>query len=493
MTGPAQCESSRQRKRIKTHHEGAVGGDDFSAAVRPHPLGVRPSGNALTAGVNSKGHAGYFACMPDEIVQALLEYLEPAELLRTSHTCKYLYAFATFDELWRALFIRSPPSDFEWRGSWRSTLLCFPKSYLPRVDCSHVFSDALHRPYYCSVAPLSAFTERIPRENDISRLPNLTLEEFNDKWTDKPFILTSPVEEWPAYRQWSPDLLLRKYRQTAFRAEAVDWPLGTYFDYMSDSHDESPLYLFDRSFAEKMGVTYQRGTEDAAYWPPGCFEEDLFDVLGEQRPDCRWLIVGPARSGSTFHKDPNGTSAWNAVLSGSKYWIMFPSSPELAPPPGVILSDDQSEITSPLSIAEYLLSFHEIARATPGCREGICHAGEVLHVPSGWFHLVLNLEESIAITQNFVPRKKLVDVMKFLRDCPDQVSGFKDDVDDPFHLFVTGLHKHHPQLLDAANLELSSKGPKHKGKWDQLRGSPSCQDDKPDGFSFGFEDSDVEQ
>ena len=64
---------------------------------------------------------------------------------------------------------------------------------------------------------------------------------------------------------------------------------------------------------------------------PKYFDEDLFSVLGDDgRPDHRWLIMGPPRSGSTFHKDPNATSAWNAVVTGSKKWILYP--PNVLPP-----------------------------------------------------------------------------------------------------------------------------------------------------------------
>lgn len=98
--------------------------------------------------------------------------------------------------------------------------------------------------------------------------------------------------------------MLRQYGDIIFKAEAVDWPLKTYMEYMNDNGDESPLYLFDRLFVEKMKLDVGKGGQ---YWPPDCFGEDLFMVLGDQRPDSRWLIVGPERSGSTFHKDPNAT------------------------------------------------------------------------------------------------------------------------------------------------------------------------------------------
>jgi len=327
-------------------------------------------------------------------------------------------------------------------------------------------------------------------------LADLSPEAFEATWVNRPFILTAPVKAWPVYKTWSTEQLVEKYAGTCFRAESVDWPLSTYVDYMTNSQDESPLYLFDRSFVEKMHLTVSSQLDEQAdYWPPTCFGSDLFNVLGDQRPDHRWLIVGPERSGSTFHKDPNATSAWNAVLKGSKYWIMFPSSPSIPPPPGVYVSDDQGEVTSPLSIAEWLLGFHAEARQTPGCVEGICSEGEVLHVPSGWYHLVLNLEPSIAITQNFIPRRRVGAALQFLRDQKQNISGFSDDVEDPYALFVARLQEHNPELLQEGMNELDRLSKGGRGRWEELTKPTVTEevDDEPSGFFFGFGGDDEEE
>lgn len=167
---------------------------------------------------------------------------------------------------------------------------------------------------------------------------------------------------------------------------------------------------------------------------------------------------------------------------------MFPASPGSPPPPGVFVSDDQSEVTSPLSIAEWLIGFHAEARNTPGCLEGICGEGEVLHVPSGWWHLVVNLERSIAITQNFVPQAHLTNVLVFLKNKADQVSGFRNDIVDPYGLFVQKMKELHPELIGKAlpQMENQNRPDRKKRKWDELVSTSQVECINGGGFSFGF-------
>ena len=56
---------------------------------------------------------------------------------------------------------------------------------------------------------------------------------------------------------------------------------------------------------------------------PSLFRNDDLNVLGpDMRPSYRWLLIGSSGSGTPFHVDPFGTSAWNYCVKGKKLWIM---------------------------------------------------------------------------------------------------------------------------------------------------------------------------
>ena len=156
-------------------------------------------------------------------------------------------------------------------------------------------------------------------------------------------------------------------------------------------------------------------------------------MLGEKsRPDHKWLIVGPARSGSIFHIDQ--TNAWNVSIKGRKKWIFYP--PHINPP-GVVSSEDGADVTVPISTGEWLLSFwkfHLEARKDPDITkrplEAILNPSEVIFVPHGYWHMVINLDDCIALTHNYVSTSNLSDCLKFLREKPDQISGVRDRLVD---------------------------------------------------------------
>jgi len=144
----------------------------------------------------------------------------------------------------------------------------------------------------------------------------------------------------------------------------------------------------------------------------------------------RWLLAGAAGSGSCFHVDPFNTSAWNTVISGSKRWALYPPSQPLplpgmrgggsAQPPSDAgwffdarrTSDAVWGLTSrfhwggfaergALGMRRYFAEV--LPRLPPAQRPLQCMArkGDTVFLPAGWWHAVLNVEDALAVTQNF--------------------------------------------------------------------------------------------
>lgn len=263
---------------------------------------------------------------------------------------------------------------------------------LPRVDCRSVSVEAFRRDF------------EEPR---------------------RPCVLLHATDGWPAAqrggaaaggdcdRAWTWDGLRRRFGAHRFKVGADDegcavrLPLAHFVDYVFDASragacaDDSPLYIFDGSFADKPGSKALASD----YSVPSFFPEDLFALAGpKRRPPHRWLVLGPRRSGSGCHVDPLATGAWNALLQGRKRWALLPpGTPRPAARPRAPPGGDGEPAGWFAGHWGAVRAAHRAGAWPHGAPlECVQTPGDVVFVPPGWWHAVLNLDHTVAVTHNYV-------------------------------------------------------------------------------------------
>nr|XP_022918981.1 jmjC domain-containing protein 4 homolog isoform X1 [Onthophagus taurus]XP_022918982.1 jmjC domain-containing protein 4 homolog isoform X1 [Onthophagus taurus] len=139
------------------------------------------------------------------------------------------------------------------------------------------------------------------------------------------------------------------------------------------------------------------------------------------KDDYRFVYIGPKNTWTPFHQDVFSSYSWSTNIFGQKKWLLFPPGEELK------LLDNLGNLPYDLEKVDLKnCKYYEI----------IQESSEAIFIPSGWYHQVWNLKDSISINHNWVNGcnikmmwKSLCDnlnnVRKEIEDCKE-MENFED-------------------------------------------------------------------
>ena len=233
---------------------------------------------------------------------------------------------------------------------------------------------------------------------------------------DAPIVVSGLLQSWPALTTWSFAALRERIGQVVVDCGggAGGMPFYLVAHNALSSDPDTGLYVFDSDFTEdggKAGLLPDFGPL------PTLARGDIFAAGAAgghtDRPVWRWLLAGPAGSGSCLHQDPWRYSSWNASIVGHKQWVLFPPDTPFAtlhpPRPDGIRSSALALLASCLGIAavprgaaEFMVEVLPALRNTGlGEVEITQGPGEVIAFPADWWHCVVNLTSTLAVTESF--------------------------------------------------------------------------------------------
>jgi len=278
--------------------------------------------------------------------------------------------------------------------------------------------------------------KRIPIERRNQLSPDLFYKEYLEG-CGKPVVVTDALQAWPALSKWTFDFLKSRYAdETVAPASELSSPyirvmkFGEFIDYLKAPTSRPPGFWIDKATRKPLrdlpepasAPLYLFGWDGFQKYPEllddiqpsPYFVDDWLPLL---RPAFRqalrqtpfrdvWILVGPAGTISRLHYDFLHTHAYLAQIVGRKKCFLFaPDEADLIYYGGI--DPDQPDFD------QFPLSRGATAY------EAVLQPGEVLFIPSRWWHAVTALDHSITVSYNFFNRVNFGDYfLDFFRSLP---------------------------------------------------------------------------
>jgi hypothetical protein len=266
------------------------------------------------------------------------------------------------------------------------------------------------------------------RAISVARLERVQRETFGPQWLEAPgcpVIVTDAMKDWPA-SQWDFEFFREHYghkilpvSSTMTESAHARWVrLADYLDYVEGRKGPLAAMESHRPFYAYGYKPFRAHPELLSSFATPYFLRNLYDRIPDdlrQALNPGWIMLGKAGTVSDLHQDFFATHTWFGQVKGRKRFVLF--SPTDTP----YLYEGKVDPRA-WDAARY----PNFAKATRyECELG---PGEVLVLPTNWWHHVLAEEASITLSFEFVTEENFgAFLTEIFRHLPNAVGRFLSD------------------------------------------------------------------
>ena len=250
---------------------------------------------------------------------------------------------------------------------------------------------------------------------EIERRSNLSYEEFAKKYLypNKPVVVTDALRQWKALSRWTPEFFKNEFGTMKFaindsevgqssykNGAGREFVMSQFIDQVLASTDEKPAPYFRNQILYDLFPTLKQDIQPLPdyflpNWLPDHYLLKPVREILNRGAAIEIYIGGKGGAFPILHYDGAGTHAFLMQIYGRKQYIVYPPDQEkyLYPSPEKINLSLINSVEHP-----DLQRFPLFANAKPIIF--VLEPGELLFVPSHWWHTAKMLTPSITISIN---------------------------------------------------------------------------------------------
>ena len=265
--------------------------------------------------------------------------------------------------------------------------------------------------------------------DQVERRANLSYEDFVKEYVsvNKPVVLTDALRDWKAVGRWTPEFFKREFGKKTIDINKVAWTeragspqkasatVAQFVESILESSDERPApYLRNQNLCDLFPALMQDVSPLPKYFAPNWLPESYtlknLQRVFREHSEMQFYFGGKGGSFPSLHFDVLASHAFLMQIYGQKRFIIY--SPDQQP---YLYLQPNSRNHSQVNVENPdLEKFPLFAKAKPTIF--VLEPGELLFVPSGWWHTTKMLTPCISVSLNVVNKSNWKPLTKWVCD-----------------------------------------------------------------------------